>query len=162
MHYNGISLPFNPKMVIIHTIYGVCVWLNDILPNTKLVGGLSPRELVTGRNLAFNKDCCADIRAYVEATVDADVTNGQETRTHSCISLGPSGNIQGSLNSFGLETGKVVIRRRVVQMPFPNRMLKKTVAWGKKSKAHITKDPIQFLNRLGEKFDWGHDEVETI
>ena len=99
-----------------------------MLPNTELVGGLSPRELVTGRKLACDKDCRADIGAYVEATMDADVINGQETRTHSCISLGPSGNIQGSLKCFDIETGKVVIRRRVVQMPFSNRTLTKVVA----------------------------------
>ena len=30
-------------------------------------------------------------------------------------------------------------------------MLKKAVAWGEKGKAQITKDSIQFLNRMGEK-----------
>ena len=123
---------------------------------------LSQRELVTGRKLACDKDCRTDIRAYIEATVDTDITNGQEARTHSCISLGPSGNIQGSLKCFDLETGKVIIRRRVVQLPFPNIMLKKATAWGEKSKAQITKDSIQFLNRMGEKFDWENDEVGTI
>merc|ERR1712194_836549 len=33
---------------------------------------------------------------------------------------------------------------------------------GKKTKAQITKDSIQFLNRMGEKFDWENYEVETI
>ena len=45
-----------PTMVIIHTIYGVCMWLNEFLPNTKLIGGLSSRELVTGKKLACDKD----------------------------------------------------------------------------------------------------------
>ena len=68
------------------------------------------------------------------------------------------------MKCFNLETVKVVIRRRVVQLPFLflNRMLKKANAWGKKSKAQITKDSIQFLNRMGEKFDWENDEVKTI
>ena len=94
--------------------------------------------------------------------MDANITNGQEARTHSCISLGPSGNIQSSLKCFDFETGKAVIRRRVVQLPFPNRIRKKANAWGKKTKAQITKDSIQFLNRMGEKFDWENDKVETI
>ena len=131
-------------------------------PNTKLIGGLSPRELVTGKKLACDKDCRADIGVYIEPTVDPDITNGQEARTHSCISLGPSGNIQGSLKCFDLETGKVVTRRRVADLLFPNRMLKKANAWGEKSKAQITKVSIQFLNRMGEKFDWENDKVETI
>jgi len=117
---------------------------------------------VTGRKLVCDEDCRADIGAYIKATVGADITNGQEARTHSCISLRPSGNIQGSLKCFDLETGKVVISRRVVQLPFPNIMLKKTNAWGKKSKGQIMKDLIQFLNRMGERFDWENDKVNTL
>ena len=75
--------------------------------------------------------------SYIEATVDADITNEQEERTYSCISLGPSGNMQGSLKCFDLKTGKVVIRRRVEQLPFPNRMLKKAIEWGKKGKHRL-------------------------
>ena len=33
---------------------------------------------------------------------------------------------------------------------------------GKKNKAQITKDSIRFLNRMGEKFDWENDKVETL
>ena len=33
---------------------------------------------------------------------------------------------------------------------------------GEKSKAQLTTDSIQFLNRMGEKFDWENDKVETI
>ena len=62
----------------------------SFLPNTELMRGLTPREIVTGRKVACGKDCCADIGAYIEATVDADITNGQEERIHSCILLGPS------------------------------------------------------------------------
>jgi hypothetical protein len=158
----GFPYHWIPKMVLIHTVYDVCMWLNQFSPNTELVGGLSPRELVSGRQLACDKDCCADMGAYIEATVDADITNGEEERTQSCISLGPSGNMQGSLKCFDLKTGKVVIRRRVEQLPFPNRMLKKVIEWEKKGKAQITKDSIQFLNRLGKQFEWDNDEVEDL
>ena len=41
-------------------------------------------------------------------------------------------------------------------------MLKKAITWKKKDKAPITKESIQFLNKLGDKFDWDNDEVETI
>ena len=33
---------------------------------------------------------------------------------------------------------------------------------GGKNKAQITKDSIQFLNRMGEKFDWKNDKVKTL
>ena len=89
---------------------------------------------MTGRKLTCGKDCCTDVDAYIEGTVDADITNGQEERTHSCISFGLSGNVQGSLKCFDLKTGKVVIQRRVVKLPYPNIMLKKATAWGERAR----------------------------
>jgi hypothetical protein len=117
---------------------------------------------VTGQLLACDKDCRADVGSYIEATVDADIKNGQEERTHSCILLSPSGNMHGSLKCFDLKTGKVVIRRRVEQLPLPTRILNKAIEWGEKGKAQITKDSIQFLNRLGKQFEWDNDEVEDL
>ena len=92
IRYVTTGFPYHwiQKMVLIHTVYGVCMWLNEFLPNTELMRGLTPRELASGRKVACDKDCCADIGTYIEATVDADITNGQEERIHSCILLGPS------------------------------------------------------------------------
>ena len=49
----------------------------------------APREIVTGQRLNLNylKAPCGK---YIEASVDADVTNDIKGRTHACISLGPS------------------------------------------------------------------------
>ena len=43
----GFPYHWIPKMVIIHIIYGVCMWLTEFLPITELIGGLSQREWVT-------------------------------------------------------------------------------------------------------------------
>ena len=48
-------------------------------------------------------------------------------RTHSCIALGLSGNCQGNVNCFDLETGKVVVRRTINHIPWPERMIKSPV-----------------------------------
>ena len=68
----------------------------------------APHEIVTGRHLNF-KHLQAAFGEYIEASVDAEVTNEMKGRTHACISLGPSGNWQGSQVCFDLETGKVVL-----------------------------------------------------
>ena len=70
----------------------------------------SPREIVTQRKFDFKKDCEALFGSYVEASTDAIVTNDMKSRTHSCISLRPSGNWQGSTKCFDLSTGKAAIR----------------------------------------------------
>ena len=85
--------------------------------------GLSPRELVTGRGVDYNKDCRADLGAFIQASTDKVVTNDNTPRTHGCIALGPLGNRQGSLKCFDLETGKLVVRRISKQIPWPDRVL---------------------------------------
>ena len=67
--------------------------------------GFSPRELVVGRGVDYYKDCRADLGGYVEASTDKVVTNDNTPLTHACIALGPSGNRQGSLKCFDLQTG---------------------------------------------------------
>ena len=73
-----------------------------------------------------------DVGAYVEAREDAMITNSNRDRTHPCIYLGPSGNLQGSHLCFDLNTGAVVVRRSAEQIPYPERILKMANAWGKK------------------------------
>ena len=96
--------------------------------------GLSPCEIVTGREVDYNKDCRADLGAYIQASTYKVVTNDNTPRNHGCIALGLSGNRQGSLKCFDLETGKLVARRISKQIPWPDRMLKIACDWGHKSK----------------------------
>ena len=85
---------------------------------------MSPREIVMGRKLDFKKDCRAPFGAYIEASVDADVTNDMSPQTKGSLSLGPAGNLQGSLKCFYLSTGRVVVRCSFKVLPMPNRVVK--------------------------------------
>ena len=71
------DFPFSPipMMVIIQTVHTITLWLNAIRSLSGLDRGLSPRELVRGRGVDYNKDCRADLGAYVQATTDKIVTN---------------------------------------------------------------------------------------
>ena len=86
--------------------------------------GLSPRELLTGKVVDYSKDFRADLGAYIKSSTYKVVTNDNTTCTHGCIALGPSGNRQGSLKCFDLDTGKLFVRRIAKQIPWPDRMLK--------------------------------------
>ena len=76
--------------------------------------------------------------------------------------LGTSGNRQGLLKFFDLETGKLVVRRISKQIPWPDRMLKITCEWDRKGKTLVMKDSIQFLNRKGKKSDCDNDELSNL
>ena len=45
---------------------------------------------------SYEAHCKAPSGAYVEASVDRDITNTNEARTHPSIVFGPTGNVQGS------------------------------------------------------------------
>ena len=75
------------------------------------------------------------------------VTNGQTMQTHGCISLGTSGNRQGSLKCFDLKPGKIMIQRLFKVIPMPGRVVNLVNYWGMQSrretrkKSGITKPP---------------------
>ena len=119
------DFPFDPipMMVLIQTVYSIIMWLNAVWPLSGVTRGLSPRELVTGRGVDYNKYCRADFGAYVQATTNKIVTNNNTPRTHDCIALGPPWNYQGSLKCFDPETGKCVLRRIIAQLPWPEIMI---------------------------------------
>ena len=95
-------------------VYFVTRLLPNVVPNKQGVSEhFSPRTLITGRNFDFANMPKVLFGAYVEASTDADLTNDMKSRTHPCISLGPSGNMQGSLKCFDIQTGKVVTRRTI-------------------------------------------------
>ena len=129
---------------------------------TRYIQKISPRDIVRDRQLDVKKDCRAPFGAYVEASIDANVTNTMKDRTHSCISLGTSGNLQGPLKCFDILTGKVVTRRTIKVLPMPDRFLKTLNRWGLTSQTTEFGDKLEFLNRMKSKYDWYNDDsVDT-
>ena len=78
------DFPFSPipKMVLIHSVYYVIMMLNALPRDQGVIGGFLLRELVTGRMINYLRDCHATVGAYIEASRDAMVTNGQDNKTH--------------------------------------------------------------------------------
>ena len=65
------------------------------------------------------------------------------------------------MKCFDILTGKILHRRTVTQLPWPqdNDLIRKVEAWGKKGACVIQRDSIEFRNRKGEKFDWENDDL---
>ena len=124
------DFPFNPipRLVITHVVNTCFMWINAITCKSGELQGIYPRKLVIGRTVSYKRECWACIEDYVEASTYAIVTNDNTPRTHSCIALVRSGNLQGSVKCFDIETGKVVVRRTINQIPCPERMIKKASA----------------------------------
>ena len=79
------------NQIVICLVY-FCIMMVNAVPAAKGISDIfAPREIVTGRSLNF-KHLQASFGEYIEASVDAEVTNDMKGCTHACISLGPSVN----------------------------------------------------------------------
>ena len=113
-----------PILVLMQSVYSCAFWVNAF-PNFSENFGFSPCELVTRLSTDYEYDCKANVGSYNEASTDSIVTNDNTERTRSCIALGPVRNRQGSVKCFDIESGKLLYRRTVTQLPWPleNRLM---------------------------------------
>ena len=118
-------------MIIVHCVYFVVIMLNTVPDASGISEKYSPDEIVISRKLDMKKDCWARFGAYVEASKDADIINTMAERTHSCLTLGPSGNLQGSVKCFDLLTGRVVVCQTNKVLLMPDSIPKLINRWGK-------------------------------
>jgi hypothetical protein len=74
--------------------------------------------------------------------------------------LGPTGNSQGSIWCYNLQSKQVIKRRTVTPLPMPNRVIRRIQKLGKLAKQTRTSKRIEFLNRKKEKFGWDIDDPD--
>ena len=64
---------------------------------------------------------------------------------------------------FDLDTGKVVTRRIVKELPYPDRVIKRVNEWGKTSRGETDSDGIEFRNRKRPPFNQDNEKLaETL
>jgi hypothetical protein len=149
-------LPYKalPKLMLIEMVYFVVMWLNAFPSKSGISEDLSPREIVLRTRLTFDKHCRLPFGAYVEAHDHPDITNDNRPRTTPAISLGPTGNAQGTYKFYNLKTGKKIKRGKWTRLPVPDSVIK-TVEW------HAARDGLignlAFANRHGDVFSWNDD-----
>ena len=101
------------------------------------------------------KHCRVLPGSYCEVHGEPNPTNTTVSRTHEGISLGPTGNLQGSVKFYCLNTGRVLKRRAFTEISIPTAVIAKVNKIGKKENQG---NEFRFLNRNKEPFDWT-DEV---
>jgi hypothetical protein len=161
------EVPFKhcmPDAFVIHLMMFVVFWINAFPSDSGVSTVHSPREIVTGLKVEYAKHCRARWGSYVEASDDLDVTNTMRDRTSPCIVLGPTGNIQGSVRfrCYNLETKAIVKRRTITPLPMPDRVIRRVLELGKRSKQKRKSEHLQFLNRVQQEFDWVLEETAGL
>ena len=71
-------------------------------------------------SIDYTQDCKALVGTYIEAHIDAGITNENEDYRQSCLYLGPSGNIKRSILWVVNDTGLVVARRILCVLQSPD------------------------------------------
>ena len=92
--------------------------------------------------------------SYVEAHDKLYMTNTMESRKHKSIFLGTTGNIQGSLFVFELNTGRILKMRNVTVRPVPYCIIKKFDSWGRHAQNLNSTTDLKFINITKNKYNW--------
>jgi hypothetical protein len=141
-------LPFKkiPVGMVIEIVKGSVMWLNTFPPTGGVSPNMSPRTLVTGRNMDYNKHCRIKCGAYAQTHEDHD--NGMGSRTTGAIALRPTGNAQGGYYFLSLTTGRRINRTHWTELPMPAEVIDRVHALARRSKAALG---ITFAWRDGTK-----------
>ena len=138
----------------IEFIYFIRLWLNVFPAKSGVSETFSPREILLHWRMDAKKHCRVLPGSYCEVYDEPNPTNTTVSRTHEGIFLGPTGNLQGSVKFYCLNTGRVLNRRAFTEIPMPTAVISKVNKIGKKENQG---KEFWFLKRNKEPFDWTDD-----
>ena len=109
--------------------------------------------IMSGKQLDYKKHCQVPFGAYVLANHETEPTNTNAPRAIDAIYLRPLNNIQGGHELMDLNSGKLITRRNVTEIPMTTSVIKavETMAYKQGFKS------LKFKNRHGVVFhpaDW--------
>jgi len=101
----AMTLPLEryPPRLIVEMVFNCVFWLNSFPHKDAVHPTLSPRTIMTGQRITYNKHCKVEFGTYVQH-------KKQKPRTSGAISLRPSGNEQGGHYFSSLHTGNRILR----------------------------------------------------
>jgi hypothetical protein len=151
------TLPFEhiPWLMKIKFIYFIVLWLNAFPVKSGISPTFSPRELLVWWKLDYKKHCRVLPGTYFEVHNKPSPSNMMIPCTHAAIALGPTGNLQGSVKFYSLNTGWVLKRRSFTPIPMPDCIIAKVNNIRAKEKQGRT---FHFLNQRAQLYEWT-DEV---
>ena len=158
------SMPVNavPSLVMIHMELFVAKALN-IFPVKGGIPGWSPKQIMTGEVVNY-KYYCVPFGSYCQISSEDTPRNSMLARTEGAIALGPSGNAQGGIKFYTLNTGKVVVRRQFKKLPMTDAVIARIglLAVGQPSHPVVTDRKGRPIGEaVREHFDYDNDNSEA-
>ena len=144
--YNVTKYPYIPRLMLIYLAKNAVLWLNALPADDGVSQEASPRFIMTGRELTYEKHVRIELGQYAQTHEEHD--NSMDSRTMGCICLGPTGNAQGGHWFMSLTSGAKVIRYQWTKMPIPTDAINRVYHIGQQQGMPST---ITYSNRRGEE-----------
>ena len=109
-------------------------WLNAFPNKLGVSQTLSPKTIVTGLVIDYDKHCRIEYGQYVQTHEKHD--NTMATRTIGALALRPTGNLQGGHYFFSLMTGKRLHRTHWTELPMPAEVKDRVHALARRANAY--------------------------
>jgi hypothetical protein len=147
------TLPFLhiPRQMKIKFIYFMVLWLNAFPVKNRISAVHLPRKLLICWRLNYNKHCQVLPGTYCEVHNEPSPSNTMMPRTHKAIAVGPTGNLQGSVKFYSLDTGWIIKQWLFTPLPMPDQVIECVNAIGLRERQGHT---FWFLNRQLAPFEW--------
>ena len=130
--YNTVPFKKMPARMIIELVYYCIFCWNAFPPKGGISKTTSPRELITGMKIDYEKHCQLEFGEYVQVHEDHD--NSMATRSTGAIALRPTGNAQGGYYFFSLSTGRRLNRNNWTALPMPNEVIDRVHKMARKAR----------------------------
>jgi hypothetical protein len=117
------TTPFKkmPPIMIQNLIGGCVFWLNAFPQAQGISDTMSPRTIVTGKSIDYQRHCQIMFGTYAQVHEEHD--NSLQSRTTGAITLRPTGNEQGGFYFMSLTTGQRLNRNHWHELPMPRDVI---------------------------------------
>jgi hypothetical protein len=141
-------LPFKylPRLIVVRLVANAVLWMNALPQPLGVLTDHSPRYLLLGRDLTYDKHVRLPFGSYVQT--HEEHTNDMRHRTLGAICLGPSGNAQGGHFFFNLTSGSRILRHRWTALPMPDDVIRRVNQIGRQQGMPSN---LAFANRHGNE-----------
>ena len=122
----------------------------------------SPRKIILGQIVDYDLHCREVFGSYVHGRKDYDIKNDIRPRTFAGIFFGTTGNFQGTVKVWDLNTGCVKKPKKFTSVPMPEHVIDQINKWGQCHQKKEQVDIIESRNRNREKFWWENDDYQPL
>ena len=136
--YNTLPFKSMPPMMLAELVSYCNFWLNSFPKEDGISKILSPRTIITGKQINYLKHCKLEFGEYVQTHEEHD--NTLTTRTIGAISLRPTGNSQGTHLFLNLNTGRIISRNKWTVLPMPEEVIQQVNQLGNNTPLELIGD----------------------